>query len=186
MALFGWFKGNAGTIGKQQAHWREAWRRAMDAEDASQLPTLRHDLDTLHSVVEDVELEEEMLDGLQRIADLQASAADGTLPVIDTHHRIVGSDVCHFSAPASLPDDPSQPSGRVLLTGTRSLFLGGARGASVAWHSVRDAVRIDRDVLLVRADGSAGAHFRFNSFADAAAAAYLARRLRRTRGTGTL
>ncbi len=186
MALFGWFKGNAGKVDKQQAHWREAWTRAMDAEDASQLPALREELQALNSVVDDVELEEEMLDSLQRIAELQAATPSGELPEIETHHRIVGSDRCHFSAPASLPADPSQPSGRVLLTNTRSLFLGGTGGASVAWHAVRDVIRIERDVLLVRGDGSAGAHFRFNSFADAATAAFLARRLKGRRATATL
>jgi hypothetical protein len=186
MALFGWFKGNVGKVGKQQAHWREAWTRAMDAEDASQLPALREALEALNSVCDDVEVEQEMLDSLQRIAELQGGAGAGKLPEIETHHRIVGADTCHFSAPASLPADPSQPSGRVLLTNTRSLFLGGSSGTSIAWHSVRDVIRIDRDVLLVRGDGSAGAHFRFNSFSDAATAAFLARRLKGRRGTATL
>ena len=186
MALFGWFKSNAGTGGKQQAHWREAWAQAVDAEDPSQLSALRDQLNTLTSVAEDVEVEQEMLDALEHVADLQALAARGQLPSIETHHRIVGSDVCHFSAPASLPDDPSQPSGRVLLTNVRCLFLGGSRGASVAWHSIRDVLRVDRDVLLVRADGTPAAHFRFNSFADAVTAAFLARRLKGTRRSGAL
>lgn len=185
MALFGWFKSNAGTGGKQQAHWREAWSRAVDAEDASRLSVLRDELTALSSVAEDVEVEQEMLEALQHLADLQVVAGGGELPPIETHHRIVGSDICHFSAPASLPDDPSQPSGRVLLTNVRTLFLGG-RGASVAWHSIRDVLRIERDVLLVRADGTPAVHFRFNSFSDAVSAAFLAKRLKGTRRSGTL
>src|SRR5215207_7939579 len=72
MALFGWFKKDAGTVGKQQARWREAWTRAVDAEDVSQLPNLRDELNTLSSMAEDVELEQEMLGALQQMADLQA------------------------------------------------------------------------------------------------------------------
>ena len=41
----------------------------------------------------------------------------------------MGQEECHFIAPASLPDDPLQPSGRVLLTARRALFAGG--GATV-------------------------------------------------------
>jgi len=186
MALFGWFKSNPTAAGKQQAQWREAWTRAVDAEDASQLSRLRSELKILAPAAEDVELEQEMLDALEALVALRAAADNGALPAVDTHHRIVGSDICHFSAPASLPDDPSQPSGRVLLTNHRSLFLGGARGGSVAWHLVREVIRLDRDVLIVRHDGSAAAHFRFNSFSDAVSAAFLGRRLKGTRGGSTL
>jgi hypothetical protein len=186
MALFGWFRKDERGVGKQQAQWREAWTRAVEAEDASQLPRLRSELKTLAPAAEDVELEQEMLDALETLVELRTNAVSGPLPSVETHHRIVGSDICHFSAPASLPDDPSQPSGRVLLTNARSLFLGGAHGGSVAWHLVRDVIRLDRDVLIIRHDGSAAAHFRFNSFADAVSAAFIARRLKGIRNTGTL
>ncbi|MEO5897745.1 MAG: hypothetical protein ABIS06_18805 [Vicinamibacterales bacterium] len=133
----------------------------------------------MSAVAEDLEVEEEMLDALQHLSYLQTNVGDGPLPAIETHHRVVGSDACHFSAPASLPDDPAQPSGRVLLTSARSLFLGGVQGSTVPWHSIRDVLRLERDVLLVGADGSPAAHFRFNSFTDAVTATFLARRLKR-------
>src|SRR5438552_2473542 len=60
----------------------------------------------------------------------------GEVPVIATGHRVVGSDVCHFSAPASMPDDPGQPGGRVILTGRRAVFVGGGHSSSLAWHRV--------------------------------------------------
>jgi hypothetical protein len=42
---------------------------------------------------------------------------------------------------------------------------------------VRHIVRQDRDLLLARADGGSGTHFRFNTYADAVTAALLARAL---------
>lgn len=181
MALFGWLKRRQNDDERGRELWREAWNRAIESEDSTVVPLLREQLSALAAGADDVEIEEEMLDAAEQLAALVAAAAGGSLPAIETHHRVVGTDTCHFSAPASLPDDPAQPSGRVLLTNARSLFLGGAKGSAVAWHAVRDVLRVDRDVLLVRGDGTAGARFRFNSFADAVSAAFLARRLRNAR-----
>ncbi|CAN5725723.1 hypothetical protein BH18ACI5_BH18ACI5_18130 [soil metagenome] len=178
MTLIEWFKRRGTKSGGEQARWRQSWTTAVDAEDTSILAALRNELKSLSAVAEDVEVEEEMLDALQHLSDLRANVGDGPLPAIETHHRVVGSDACHFSAPASLPDDPAQPSGRVLLTNARSLFLGGTQGSTIPWHSIRDVLRIERDVLLVRADGSPAAHFRFNSFTEAVTAMFIARRLK--------
>jgi hypothetical protein len=178
MALFGWLRSRHGEEEKKRARWRDAWSRAADAEDMAQLPALQQELSELAAGTQDIELEEEMLDAARQLDVLIGAVAGGRLPVIETHHRIVGRDTCHFTAPASLPDDPAQPSGRVLLTSARSLFLGGTKGAAVPWHSVREVLRIDRDVLLVRTGGAPAVHFRFNSFTDALTAAFLARRLK--------
>lgn len=183
MALFGWLKPRDRDEQNKRARWRETWSRAADAEDMAQLPALRQQLSELAVGSEDVELEEEMLHAAEQLQMLiGAFDGGGQLPIIETHHRVVGTDACHFTAPASLPDDPAQPSGRVLLTGARSLFLGGTRGSTVPWHSVREVLRIDRDLLLVRAGGAPPVHFRFNSFTDAVTAAFLARRLKSAAG----
>ena len=39
------------------------------------------------------------------LAKLEAVVASTGLPVIDTGHRVVGSDACHFMAPVSMPDE---------------------------------------------------------------------------------
>jgi len=124
----------------------------------------------------DGEVEHEMLDGLDRLLALTDALNAGELPRIDTSHRVVGTDVCHFSAPASLPDDHSQASGRVLLTSARAIFVGGATLTTMPWHAVREVASTGRDVLLVRS-AEEGVRFRFNTFGDAMAAAALARRL---------
>ena len=186
MKLFGWMKGRAAS-GQQRRRWREAWLQAVSAEDASRAAVLRADLDGLPlGPGEDNEVELEMIEALERLASLHQENVDGALPVIETQHRVLAGDRCHFSAPASLPDDPAQASGRVLFTAARCLFVGGGQPRIVAWHTVRDVIQAERDVLLARADGSAGAHYRFNTFTDAVTAAFLARRLKGAKGTRTL
>jgi hypothetical protein len=183
MKLFGWF-GRRDGHQKVRRQWRDAWTAAVAREDAAQADALKAALGSLRlQPDEDFDLELEMLDALERVGALQAQTADGSLPVVETHHRVVAGERCHFTAPATLPDDPAQTSGRLLFSGSRSVFVGGGRPQPVAWHTVREVIHTDRDVVFVRGDGSASARFRFNTFADAVEAAFLARRLKGTRGT---
>ncbi len=87
-----------------------------------------------------------------------------------------------------MPDEAAQPSGRLLLTNARAIFVGGAKGSAVPWHAVAQVAQADRDLVFVRADGQQLSRFRCNSFADALCAAFLARRLvdRRRRPGGSL
>lgn len=181
MSLIGWLKRGHNDEEKRRRHWREAWSAAIEAEAGARLEELRAQLHSLQTNGDDVEMELEMLDALERLSQLREDAARGTLPVVETHHRVISGETCHFSAPASLPDDAAQPSGRVLFTPSRSMFVGGGRTSAIAWHAVQHIVRADRDVLLARADGANGGRFRFNTYADAAMAAFLARRLKMRR-----
>ena len=174
MSVFGWWRGRRGGHERARDVWRAAWERAVESEDVSQLEPLKVRLAPLNVPGDDVEVELEMLDGLEQLKGL-LEAAD--LPVVETQHRVVAGHVCHFTAPASLPDDPSQASGRVLFTGTKSLFVGGAQTPPIPWHSVRYVGRTGRDVSLARHDETVVAHFRFNTYGDAVVATYLARRL---------
>ena len=187
MKLFGWF-GRRDGHQKGRRQWRDAWAAAVAREDAAHADALKAELHSLPLPPdEDFEIELEMLDALERVGALQQQTADGSLPVVETHHRVVAGERCHFTAPATLPDDPAQASGRLLFSGSRSVFVGGGgRPQPVAWHTVREVIHTDRDVVFVRGDGSASARFRFNTFADAVEAALLARRLKGTRGTREL
>jgi hypothetical protein len=78
-----------------------------------------------------------------------------------------------------MPDDASQPSGRLLLTGVRGIFVGGSRSVTLPWHAVGRTLQSDRDLVIVRADGSAVHRFRFNSFEDALTAAFIVEQLRK-------
>ncbi|HJR58395.1 MAG TPA: hypothetical protein VJ813_03315 [Vicinamibacterales bacterium] len=179
MNLFGWLKGkNKRDDARDQ--WRAAWAAAIDDGDTADAE-LRLRIEELAKHEADVEVELEMLDALEQLRTVQRTAANGNLPAVETHHRVIGREPCHFTAPASLPSDQAQASGRVLLTGARSVFVGGGRTSATAWHAVHEVARIERDVLLVRADRSPAAHFRFNTYADAAVCAFLARRLKGSR-----
>ena len=115
-----------------------------------------------------------MLGGL---AELVALAEASALPAVATGHKVVGSETCHFTAPASRPDDPAQASGRLLFTGRRAIFAGGARALSFAWHTVNDVVQSQRDIVLVGRTAEAVHTFRCNTYADALCGAFVARAL---------
>lgn len=178
MNLLGWLKRRGGTNGDRRlTDWQRSWSTAALTADGTQVAALRAALDGLGLPEEDVEIEREMLDALEHLVALAASVGAGPLPIVETGHRVVGAETCHFTAPASMPDDTAQPSGRLLLTGGRAIFVGGARGATVPWHSVGEVVHADRDLILIRADREQLYRFRFNSYSDALCGAFLAQRL---------
>lgn len=146
------------------------------------MASLSAHLNALALPEEEIEIEREMLDGLEQVSRLRAALAANGVPVVETGHRVVGTETCHFSAPSSMPDDAAQPSGRLILTGARAIFAGGARALTLPWHAVADVMQQERDVILVRHDRETFHRFRCNVFADAMCAGLLARTLsRRTR-----
>jgi hypothetical protein len=181
MTPFGWFKRQNAGPGPAVRRWRDDWVRVLESPGADD-ERLREALRGLAATEPDIELETEMLDALDALRIAQRQLAGGTLPVVETHHRVIGTDRCHFTAPASLPADQTQPAGRVLLGGSRAIFVGGGRTAATPWHAVREVVRSERDVLFVRGDGTPSAHYRFNTYGDAVVCAFLARQLRSATG----
>jgi hypothetical protein len=151
--------------------------------DATAIERLDAALTRIPPFADDLEIEEEMLDGLRHLVALAADLEAGRLPIVDTSHRVVGTDRCHFSAPVSMPDDPAQPTGRLLLTSARAVFAGGARVPAVPWHATREVVQSGRDLLFVyrHGQGDEGHRFRCNSFTDALCGAAIARHLMRSR-----
>ena len=174
-----WFKRNTDD-GRTRA-WGEAWTQAVAAPDRDGAVRLREQLDALALSEDETELEREMLDALDALVELSSSTEREGPPAIETGHRAVGNEPCYFSAPASLPDDPAQPSGTLLLTRTRAIFLGGGRSLTIPWHSVGECLQQHRDLLLVRVDRQDLSRLRCNSFTDALRAAFLARHLSRRR-----
>ena len=132
---------------------------------------------------DDLEIEEEMLDALRHLVALAVDLEAGRVPIVETSHRVVGPDRCHFSTPVSMPDDPAQPTGRLLLTSARAVFAGGARTPALPWHATREVIQSGRDLLFVsrNAQGDEGQRFRCNSFTDALCGAAIARHLMRSR-----
>jgi hypothetical protein len=162
---------------RQLTAWKTRWREAVAAPNAEHARQLRDELDRMQRPEEEIEIEREMADGLEALVALIDTVASNGLPSVVTGHRVVGGDACHFSAPVSLPEDPAQPSGRLILTNARAIFVGGGRTMNYAWHTVGESVQNDRDVILVRVDRQNAYRFRCNSFADALCGAYIARRL---------
>jgi hypothetical protein len=181
MNLFGWIRRTRPRVDHPREQWRAAWTAAVEGTDAHDAE-LRRRLETFTPIDEDVEVELEMLEALGQLRSAQRLAATGSLPAVETRHRVIGAERCHFSAPASLPADQGQTSGRVLVTPLRVVFVGAGRTSAASWHAVHEVVRMERDVLLLRTDHAPAAHFRFNTYGDAVVCAFLARHLKGARG----
>lgn len=175
MRLFGWRRAADRALEEKRQAWDAAWRSALDRRDETALQTLERELAARRAAGADVEIEEEMVEGARRRLTLEREIESAGLPVFETSHRVVAGDTCHFSAPASLLDDPAQPSGRLLLTASRIIFVGGPKLLQAPWHSVRDAHDRERDIVLVR--GEEILRFRCNTYGDALSGAAIARRL---------
>lgn len=175
MALFGFFRRGRSRAPVEQ--WHRDWEAALAALDASAPGELETRLRALAAATEDVEVEEEMLQALREGLALERDLAAGVLPAVETAHRVAAGERCHFSAPVSMPDDPAQPTGRLLLTAGRAAFAGGSRSPAIPWHATRDVVRSGRDLLFVRRNADDGERFRCNSFSDAVCGAAIARHL---------
>ena len=187
MGLFGWLRAKtADRVDPRLAEWQREWITAAARADSDALAALNSRLDSMGFPEEEIEIEREMLDGLRDLIELRSAVESNGLPVLETGHRVIGSDRLHFNAPVSMPDDSAQPSGRLLLTGTRAIFVGGARTTTVPWHAVGQARHDRRDVVLIRKDRENLYRFRCNNFADALCGAYMSQRLAATRQPATL
>ncbi len=158
------------TDGRQADWWRAAHAALVDPANAS----LDHLTATLidPSQLDERERQEEMLEAVSRVIALDAAA----LPELETQHRVIGTDRCHFMAPVSAPDH-GDAAGKLFLTSARVIFAG---GASIAWpwHRVRRAGRQERDLIFEGGDALT-LRLRCNSYGDAAVAAAIASRLTR-------
>jgi hypothetical protein len=176
MSWFDWLRRFAGRDNHRRSQWRQRWAEAVEAPSAAAAQDSRARLDALSSGAaddEEFEIEREMQEGLEVLVQTARELAEAGPPSIVTGHRAVGSERCHFSAPASLPDHPAQPSGTLLMTRTRLLFVGGGRAVTIPWHAISRCHRENRDIVLVRRDGRDLHRVRCNTFSDALRAAIL-------------
>jgi hypothetical protein len=188
MGLFGWLRGKRGGGNGHARAWHAGWAKAVASVDEGAVASLEAELIRTPPFADDLEIEEEMLDGLRRLLELERQLGAARLPVVETSHRVVGADRCHFTAPVSMPDDPAQPTGRLLLTSSRAVFAGGARTPALPWHATREVIQSGRDLLFVyrAAQEDEGHRFRCNSYTDALCGAAIARHLMRTARAGRL
>ena len=179
MGLLDWFRSKESAPARAARQWHAAWDAALADLDEQAPARLEAWLRREPALAADAEIEEEMLAALQEALSLARDLAASRLPVIDTAHRAAAGETCHFSAPVSMPDDPAQPTGRLLLTSGRAAFAGGARTPSIPWHAAREVIRAGRDLLFVRAGSDNGYRFRCNTYVDAVRGAAIARHLTR-------
>lgn len=176
MGLFDWFRRN-GTPTRAAREWHAAWEKALTDLDGDAPARLEAWLARDPALAEDREIEEEMLEALRDALALARDLAAAALPAIETAHRAAAGEPCHYSAPVSMPDDPAQPTGRLLLTSGRVAFAGGSRAPAIPWHAAREVVRAGRDLFVVRAGMTDGYRFRCNTYSDAVRGAAIARHL---------
>jgi hypothetical protein len=179
MGLLDWFRRNGAAPSRAARDWHAAWETALEALDGEAPARLDAWLRRDPAFAADAEVEEEMLDALREALALDRDLAAARLPVIETSHRAAAGETCHYSAPVSMPDDPAQPTGRLLLTAGRAAFAGGNRTPSVPWHAARGVLRAGRDLVIVRAGAADGVRFRCNTYVDAVRGAAIARHLAR-------
>jgi hypothetical protein len=175
MGLRDWLKRRrTGAEDPRLRSWRERWIRVAASVDATEIEPLRSKLDALGLPEEDIEIEREMLEALQERAALSSAIRVSGLPTIETGHRVVRAEACHFTAPVSMPEEPGQPAGRLLLTSGRAIFVGGATGMAAAWHTISGSLNVDRDVVLIRNGREQPYRFRCNTYGDALRGAFIA------------
>jgi hypothetical protein len=181
MGLLGWLKRKSNDGDPRLSEWRRTWNDAVASPECADEAALASRLEALGLPEDDIEVEREMLDALRDLNALRRQIGRGALPVMETGHRVIGADCCHFIAPASMPDDPAQPAGRLLLTHRRAVFAGGARVISLPWHSIGKVLRTERDVVLIGKGPAQLYRFRCNTFTDATRGVFLAVRLAASR-----
>ena len=152
--------------------WREANAMAL-RPDADRLTALRSKVVDAASAPDAAELQEEMIDGLERLIAL---AGEPALPVIATQHRVIGSEACHFIAPVSLIEQVDS-SGKLFATAARLVFAGGSV-RQWPWHTVATITREERDVVIGLRGRPGAARLRTNTYGDAMLIVALAERLR--------
>ncbi len=148
------------------AWWQEADRVALSAsEDA--IARLAEPLGDL-APEDDVEPQEEMVEGLRALVALSARTE---LPVVPSQHRVVGSDACHIIAPVTLTD--GSPA-KLFLTSRRLVLVSGGvttRHWPAAGRPSRDGRR------LTFGSGEGALVVQCNTFGEALSAQHVASRL---------
>ena len=157
------------------AWWREANALA-GTPDTERIAALRAQIADAGKAPDVAELQEEMIDGLERLLDL---AQQTVLPVIATQHRVIGNEVCHFIVPVSLIEHVDA-SGKLFATAERLVFAAGTV-RQWPWHSIQAITRVERDVVIDLRGRPAAARLRTNTYGDALLLVALAERLRGNR-----
>jgi hypothetical protein len=168
------FKRLGAAGGRQAPVWWKIADAIAEHPDAGTLRSLQ--AQPAAESLDEAEQREEMLDGLRQLVEL--AAADQP-PIIQTQHRVIGTDACYFVAPATLVEDVGTP-GKLFLTSNRLVFAGG-RVQAWPWHRLRDMRRRGRDLFIALAGATDAVRLQCNTFGDAMIARHLAMWFTRSR-----
>ena len=157
------------------AWWHEA-NALTGKPDAERIAALRAQIADASKAPDVAELQEEMIDGLER---LLALFQQSVLPVIATQHRVIGSERCHFIVPVSLIEQVDV-SGKLFATAERLVFAAGTV-RQWPWHAIQAVTRVERDVVIDLRGRPAAARLRTNTYGDALLLVALSERLRANR-----
>lgn len=155
--------------------FRQEVAAACDAADGAAVDRLLARREELGLGEEEAAIEIEMLEGLREFLAFRADVERDGLPVLDTQHRVLGADRCHFWTPA-FPPDRVESGGKLFLTGTRLVFLGGGVQAT-PWNAVSKITRDGSDLVVIVPSRDAILRFRCNAFGEAMRGQYVAERL---------
>lgn len=156
------------------AWWREANALAL-APTAEGVAALKASALPMTEAPDLADAQQEMLEGLDALMQLSAAAS---LPIVETQHRVIGADRCHYLAPASLVDQVDA-GGKLFVTSARLIFAAGGVQAW-AWHQVARLTRRERDII-VELRGRAPVQLRLNTYEGALVVCALAETLRSNR-----
>ena len=176
-AVAAWLFSGRGREGRNPrlAAFHQEVAAACDATDAAAVERLLARRAELGLTEDEAAIEIEMLEGLREFVEFRTETERNGLPVLDTRHRVLGADRCHFWTPAFLPDQV-EAGGKLFLTGTRLVFLGGGVQAT-PWHAVSTITRDGRDLVAAVPSRGAVLRFRCNAYGEAMRALYVAERL---------
>ena len=175
MGLRDWLKRRGvGAEDPRLRRWRQRWEQVTASANGIEIEPLRSALEGFGLPEQEIEIEREMLEALRERQALSSTIRVSGLPIIETGHRVVHGESCHYTAPASMPEEPGQPAGRLLLTSGRAIFVGGATGMAAAWHTISKSAYVDRDLVLIRNGGEHSYRFRCNTYGDTLRAAFIA------------
>jgi len=178
MGLRQWFKrGTANDLDPRLRHWRESWSQAAASSDHGDVRRLADELASFGLPEDEIEIEREMLQALIEREALASRIQESGLPRVETGHRVVRGEPCHYSEPASMPDEPAQPGGRLLLTANRAIFIGGGTTLTAPWHTISATLHSQRHVVLLKNGGEHSYRFRCNTYGDALRASLIASQL---------
>ncbi len=151
--------------------WWERANTLAQVPEAGGIAELRGAVLPMADFPDVAEAQTEMLDALDAALALSTRA---TLPMVETQHRVIGPDRCHYIAPASLADQ-LDGGGRLFVTSDRLILVAGGV-KTWGWHQIARLDRRDRDVLITL-KGRDPLHLRLNAYEHAILVTAMAGRL---------